>query len=261
MTKEETPKKSAFDRATEASGPEVMDNEEAERSYVPRAVFTQESGLDMSKLQIGLLRIAQGMTAEVKERKAAVGQFVLTNFQAKDKVVLVPFGATEFRLLKPDPKQPVMCSAPTGDFGYGDPGGACVDEFGKPLCPMAKWGEKNPITGRSTPPQCKDGVMMRAYSITHKCLVDYQFLGGERSKGSFIQQQGISFGWSNFAVEFTSTNKSNAKGDWFIPQMEMLDQVPELDREVIAKWYEVFCLGLATSKQEVLMQLNAGPNN
>lgn len=245
-------KRTGFDKATESNKVEVIDDDSEIRSNVPRAVFTRDQGLDLSKLQIGSLRIAQGMTAEVTERKASIGQFVLANFPAYDSVTLVPLGATDIRIYKPDPKAAALCHAPTGDFGFGNPGGVCAE------CPMAHWGDKNPVTGKSVPPPCKEGVLVRAYSATHKCMVDFQFLAAERSKGGFIQGQAMSFGWSNFAIKLTSVPKSNDRGSWFIPQVEMLDDVPEDQKVIVGKWFDVFCASQADSKEEAIRQLSAG---
>lgn len=250
-------KKSAFDRATGAQTPEVLDeNGEEVRSYVPRAVFTKDAKLDLSKLSIGMLRVAQGMTEEVKERKALIGQFVLTNYPAHDDVILVPFDAQDIRQYKPDPKKPPQCQAPTGDFGFGNPGGVCEE------CPLSHWGEYNEATGKSTPPPCSEGVTVRFYSMTHRCLVDYTFLKGERSKGAFIQQQGMSYGWSNFVIRMTTVEKSNNKGSWPVPQIEMLQDYPaeftQEQRDLVPKWYEIHLASQVDSKEGAILQLQSG---
>ena len=244
-------KKTAFDKAVE--GGSTADPDESEsRLGVPRAVFTKDSSLDLSKLQISMLRIAQGMTQEVTDRKATIGDLVLTNFPPVQEAILVPLGATNIRTYKPDPKKPAMCNAPTGDFGFGNPGGPCD------LCPLSKWGERNPDTGKSTPPPCKEGVMMRAYSITHRALVDFQFQGAEQSKGGFIQQQAMSFGWSNFAIKMKSAQASNNRGTWYVPDIEMIEKVPEDQVEIVGKWFEIFMQSQTDSKDQAIQQLSSG---
>ena len=145
-------------------------------------------------MQIATLRLAQGMTQEVSERKAQIGQYVLTNFPAKDEVILVPLAAQHIRVYKPDPKAPPRCQAPTGVHGIGDPGILCE------LCPLSKWGPQNPKTGKRTPPPCKEGVHMRAYSLTHRSVVDFSFMGRSATTGTFIEQQAMSYGYAGFAV-------------------------------------------------------------
>ena len=243
-------KKTAFDKAVEGGAPAEVDDDS--RVGVPRAVFTRDDKVDLSKLQIPTLRIAQGMTQEVTDRKATIGDFVLTNFQPKSEVTIVPLGATNIRSYKPDATKPPVCNAPTGDFGFGNPGGVCAD------CQFSKWGEINPATGKSTPPACRDGVIVRAYSITHKSLVDFQFMSAEQSKGGFIQQQAMSFGWGGFAVKLEATQKSNNRGAWYVPEVTMLDEVPESEREIVARWFEVFSASQTDSKEDAIKALSDG---
>lgn len=247
-----TDKKTGFEKATDSAIPEILDDEGEGRSIIPRAVFTKDQKLDLSKLQINSLRVAQGMTAEVKDKTAESGQLVLSNFPAFNEVTLVPFGAPDIRIYKPDPRAPAVCNAPLGDFGFGTPGGVCE------LCPLSHWGDVNPATGKSVPPPCKEGVLVRAYSITHRCLVDMQFMGAERNKGGFIQQQAMSYGWAGFAIKVTSVEKNNNRGDWYVPKIEMLGEVPEDQQPVVSKWFEVFLASQVDSKAEALRQLNAG---
>lgn len=245
-------KGTGFDRASQAElvdESELADAEGGGSSSVPRTIFTRDSAPDPKKLQVSQLRIAQGMTAEVKERKANVGQFVLSNFPAYDSVILIPFDAQDIRQYKPDPKKPAVCHAPTGDFGFGKPGGVCE------LCPLQEWGEYNEATGKSKPPPCKEGITVRFYSIAHRSMVDYIFLAGEKGRGAFIRQQSLSFGWTGFAIRMTSKNKSNSQGDWFVPEVEMLETVPEDQLDIIAKWYELHLASQQDTKQSALIQL------
>ena len=243
-------KKTAFDKSMEM-GAEADSDQENQGPYIPRAVFTRDATLDLSKLQISTLRLAQGMTQEVVDRKAGIGDYVLTNFPSAQEVTLVPLGATNIRSYKPEPTKPAKCSAPTGDFGFGDPGGVCEE------CPLSKWGERDETTGKSKPPPCNNGVVMRAYSITHKCLVDFQFMGGEASKGSFIQQQAMSFGWAGFAIKMGASQKSNNRGSWYIPEIEMLGEVPEEHKGIADKWFAIFDSSQIDSRDEAIKALSA----
>lgn len=221
---------SKFDEATGGAVPAEVEDDV---SFAPRAIFTSDAKPDLSKMQISQLRLAQGMTAEVTERKATIGQYVLSNFPAYDEVILVPLAAQNVRTYKPDPRQPPKCYAPTGLHGIGDPGVACD------TCPMAKWGPRNPVTGKGTPPPCKEGVIVRAYSVTHRSIVDFKFDGSARSKGAFIQQQAMAFGFANFAVKMHSSSARNDRGQWYVPEVEMLAEIPEAHVEPAQKWYEL----------------------
>ena len=114
--------KTGFDKAT-GSGDDVVDVETTESAApgVPRTMFTRDKQVDMKNIQVSQLRIAQGMTAEVKERKAQIGDLVLSNFGPQQSVILIPLISQDIRVYKPDPKAAAKCHAPTGNFGFGDP--------------------------------------------------------------------------------------------------------------------------------------------
>lgn len=225
--------------------------EEGAQEWAPRVIFTTDAKPDINKLQISQLRLAQGMTAEVTERKAQIGQFVLSNFPAYDEVVIVPLLAQDIRVFKPDPKAPPHCQAPTGTWGVGNPGGDCSQ------CPLSKWGRRDPATGRSAPPRCKEGVFLRAYSATHRCLVDFQFLGRAVVKGAFIQQQAMAFGFGSFALRLTSQAVKNDKGQWFEPNLEILSEIPEDHADAVGKWFEIARLAAEKTNEEVRAELAA----
>ena len=216
---------SKFEEATggKKNVPAMPENDEMaeQTAFVPRAVYTSDAKLDPTKLNIPRLRVAQGMTPEVMERSAQIGDFVLTNYPAKSEVLLVPFAAQNIRYLKPDPRQPPVCQAPTGDVGIGDPGGPCV------ACPYSKWGARDPRTGKSTPPPCTEAVSVRAFSLTHRTMVDFVFDGRRAGKGAFIQQQGLAFGMGQFVVKMTTSPVSNNFGTWAEPNVQMMGTVEE----------------------------------
>ena len=231
------PRESKFSKAV---GSEVA-NAEPEQEWVPRAIYTTEAKPDPKKITIPTLRLAQGMTAEVTERKAQIGQFVCTNFGPLDEVKLIPFAAQDIRVYKPIASEPPKCQAPTGEYGIGSPGGTCAE------CPLGNWGPKNPETGKSTPPQCKEGVSLRAYSLDHRCMVDFVFMGRVADKGAFIQQQAMAFGWTGFQVALTSTAVKNDKGQWYEPEVQMLPGLPDEETmAIVSKWYEIFLASIAS---------------
>ena len=212
-------------------------------SFVPRVVYTSDAKVDLSKLDIPRLRLAQGMTPEVGDKKAQIGQYVLTNFPAMDEVKLVPFAAQSIRFYKPDPKKPPQCQAPQGDFGFGDPGGVCAE------CPLSKWGVRDPKTGRASSPPCTEAISMRAYSLSHRSLVDFVFDGRRASKGAFIQQQAMTMGYAGFVITLRSGRAENDRGQWYEPDVIMEGEVPEEHTDNVHKWYELFRQSLPTSEE------------
>lgn len=235
----------------ESAVDEPVDQETAQ-SFAPRAIFVEGARPDLSKMQIPRLRLAQGTTSEVTDRKAQIGQFVLTGFPPKDEVILVPLGAVNVRTFAPDPKKAPKCHAPgpvmlpDGSFGLhgiGEPGIVCAE------CPLAKWGPRDERTGKSTPPPCKEGVSLRAYSATHRTLVDFQFMGRSQGKGTFVQSQLIAWGEGEFAIKLTSVATKNDRGQWYEPEVEMQEVIPEGHEESVNRWLELHKASVITVDQ------------
>lgn len=199
-----------------------------------RVVFTSGGDAFGGELVPSQLRLAQGTTKEVQERRASIGQFVMKNFPPEDNVLLVPLATqlsrTRFALTpsgQQDFKQAPLCVAPTGIHGIGDPGIECAK------CPLKEWGPRDPKTGKSSPPLCVAQLNLRAYSVTHEDIIDFQFKGRSFQTGQSIAKQGFMKGFGNFAVEMTSQNQSNAKGAWVEPSIifQKMDVVSEEDRD------------------------------
>jgi hypothetical protein len=117
---------------------------------------------DMSELKIPFLRLASGMTPEVKERKANEGQWLLSGHEPVDSVEFVVTGVTRFREYRDSVTQETYCRSGDGVIGKGAPGGICAK------CPLAQWGERDPKTGKGTPPACNAGFSYTIYSLTHQ---------------------------------------------------------------------------------------------
>lgn len=230
----------------------VGEDDEAAQEWVPRAIFTRDAKPDLSTFKIPRLRLAQGMTPEVTERKATIGQYLVENFPAVDEIIIVPFACQLTRAYRPDPKGRSVCSAPQGNFGYGDPGGVCAE------CPLSKWGAKDPATGRSTAPKCGESFEMRFYSLTHNQILDYGFKSRDLSRGQFIAQQAMAFGYGNFALKMAAETTSNNKGQWYIPRLEMLSGIPEDKQEIVRKWFGAFLEATPSSEEVALQGLPAG---
>jgi len=244
-------KKSRFEEVTGAA-PVAQDDGDFDGGFTPRVVYTVDATPDLSKMQVPRLRLAQGLTSEVQDRKAQIGQYVLTNFPAEDEVVLVPLAAQSIRVYQPDPKGRPQCFAPTGTHGIGNPGIVCAD------CALSKWTRDPNDPKRGIKPPCTEGVAMRAYSTTHGSVVDMQFMGRTISKGQFVQQQGLARGMGQFAIKLTSGRVENQRGSWYEPVLEVAP-VPEEHAEMAAKWHRAMIESMTTTEQaEKQLALEAG---
>src|SRR5690348_14890417 len=119
---------------------------------VPRVRYKKTQTVDPSSIRVSMLRLAQGLTKEVTEQTARMGQFLVEGYAPVDSLDIVPLATQKTRSYRPDRNAPAQCVAPEGDFGYGDPGGPCAE------CPLSHWGPKNPQTGKGTPPPCTEAV-------------------------------------------------------------------------------------------------------
>lgn len=254
-------KKTGFDKATGDSG-DIIDVDSQEVSTVPRAIFTREASIDPSRIQVAQLRVIQGTSAEVGERKAQPGDLLVANFKPMKSVLMIPLGAAGTRVYRPDPKKAPACHSPNGKVGFGNPGGQCVDEDGNPVCPMAKWTDYNEETKKSKPPACADGITIRGYSIPHRSMVDLQFVKADRKIGSFIEQQAMALGWCAFGLNITTESRKNEKGNWSAPVIEMLElddeQISDKDREMAGKWFDVFQKLQFDTNADALASLSSG---
>lgn len=250
---------SKFDEATESKSShqlaqELVEAHDAadEAAHAPRVVFTKDEGMNSAADWVPpMLRLAQGTTKEVQAREAGIGQYVLSGFPAEDTVLLVPLAVQLNRTRNAvdengriNLKVAPLCVAPTGVHGVGDPGIECAK------CPLKDWGKKDPKTGKSAPPSCTAGINVRAYSITHKMLVDFQFKGRTFRNGQFIQQQGMMRGYGNFALQFGSKSEQNAKGAWVEPTVIMAD-IPADEVETAGKLLDMVRGSLVTPDQAI----------
>lgn len=200
---------------------------------IPRVRYKKTQTIDPSTIRPNFLRLAQGLTKEVADGDAKMGDFLVEGYAPVQSLDIVPFAAQKIRTYKPDRNAPPQCQAPDGDYGYGDPGGECAK------CPLSHWGPRDPKTGKGTPPPCAEAIMVRAYSLTHQCLLDISFRNKEQRSGSFIAQQALTRGFGNFAVRLTSTMTNNTQGRWSIPVVTMLNGIPEEAQEWVGKWFAV----------------------
>jgi len=240
---------SEFDKMTGAPAPAA--DEAGDVEFTPRVIFTNDQKPDLSKMEIPMLRLAQGMTEEVKQRKALIGQYVVKGFPAKDEVELVPLAAQDIRIYRPTPTARPQCQAPTGTHGIGNPGIECAK------CPLSQWGPRDPVSKKSTPPPCKEGIFVRFYSVTHRQVVDFQFMSRAQWAGQFIQQQAMSHGYGGFAVKLGMSETKNDRGSWVEPVVEMMPEVPEDHRPIVNIWIESV-MASQVSNEQATAQLGAG---
>jgi hypothetical protein len=127
--------------------------------------FKEDLDFDLSELRIPYLKLLSGTSPEVTSGEGKAGQWYLQGHGPTDEVVFTVLGASRFRELREDmniPNARTLCKSVDGIVGVGAPGGLCAK------CPFSAWGEKNPTTGKGTPPPCNAGFQYQIYSFTHQ---------------------------------------------------------------------------------------------
>lgn len=133
-------------------------------------VYSETLDFDFSEIRIPKLRLASGLTKEVADQQARMGQWLLTGHEPENTVEVVIVGVSRFRIYALKDEGEVLCRSDDGFTGIGNPGGNCK------TCPFAQWGEKNPKTNKSKAPLCNNGFSYQAFSLTHDqaCIVDFK---------------------------------------------------------------------------------------
>lgn len=123
--------------------------------FVPQKPVTYDYQPTAEDLQMPRIMLLQGNAAYVLEGNAKAGDWLLPGGATTQEFTAVVLGMRRSRMRTTKPPKgsndrPVMlCSAPDAVQGYGDPGILCRE------CPYSMWGEKDPRTGKGSPPECR----------------------------------------------------------------------------------------------------------
>lgn len=237
-----------------AANDEVQsDSDVPQTAFIPNVIYTKptEATITMDDIRPSDLSLLQAGSEIVQNEQAKAGQFLLPGFAPMDTVTLIPMATQkirQYRREKDNMKAPPDCKSPNGIQGYGDPGILCAE------CPLSKWGVKDPKTGKASPPPCKEGISVLAYSIEHEAILNYVFRNQAMNAGKFITTQSITRGYGNFAVKVDKKRQSNDRGqNWYVPVIELIPTVPEEHIEKAAKLFTLVSAALEKSNQQLAM--------
>ena len=178
--------------------------------------YTTDVSFENDELMVPRLRIAQGLTQEVQDAVARVGQLVLAGEMAVDEAILVPVAfarAREYRLNDAD--QTLSCASADAMTGTGDPGGPCKQ------CPMAQWipvaGQKN-----NAPPPCTMIYSYVCWSVTHQSVCSVEFRRSGSNAAKMINTFLGSKGFGNCGFKLTATPQKGPRGNYYIPSVALV---------------------------------------
>jgi hypothetical protein len=178
-------------------------------------VWTSTPDFEEGETGYPLLRLAQGLTPEVAQGDAKMGDWLLNGFEPMKDVTIIPmFFARTRRMNDPNDRTRTLCASGDGVTGRGTPGGNCH------TCPMAQWSE-DPRTGRRRRPPCDLQFNYGAYSVEHEQVVQVGFkgtgTGAAQSINNFVQTQGM----GKFAMKLTSSTERNGPNIYAVPTATM----------------------------------------
>lgn len=181
--------------ATTAAAPVVYSDDphsilEADDAYLPR------------------LRLAQGLTPEVQDGVAKPGQWIIVGFDPLDTVTVVPIRVAKVRVRTGDEGE-VLCQAPDGKVGIGDPGGECDK------CPLRHWSTLP--DGSRVPPECdvqfRYVVYVMELGIYAVLVLRRTGMQAAKTINTIILARGL----GNVAIRLTSASQKSRRGSYHIP--------------------------------------------
>ena len=120
---------------------------------VPQAPIAYDYVPTSEDLVMPRIFLLQGNAEQVLNGGARPGDWLLPGGQTEREFTVTVLGMRRSRIRSikgaNDDKLTVLCQSPDAVQGYGDPGILCR------ACSYASWGEKDPKTGKGTPPSCR----------------------------------------------------------------------------------------------------------
>lgn len=198
---------------------------------VPQKPVTWDYQPTAEDLTIPRVMLLQGNSTYVldSDGKIPAGSWMFPNGQTATRFTCTVLGMRRSRVrsTKPEPnsqERPIMlCMAPDAIQGYGNPGLLCKE------CPYSQWGEKDPATGKGTPPECR---------LRYHYLVDHD---GDRAElmlntttkaskqAATTLTEGIARYGSGGTFLATITRKLETSGSnkFFVPVVVSIERIPE----------------------------------
>lgn len=192
----------------------------------PRSTYSKTKTFGADEIMTPRLVLASGMSAEVKERRAMAGQWLLMGNEPVDEVTIVVAGHTPQRRYVPKDSSQALCYSPDGELGYGNPGTqpdgthlACKD------CPLSKWTDSGRKDERGKTinirPVCDEVDSFLAFSVTHGMPVTFPLKGTGAKAARFIKTLTNGLGFGNFAITMTTEAKSGKGRSWHEPVIKI----------------------------------------
>lgn len=215
--------------APEGSAGTDMALPEDEERVAVATDWTQTPEFEANEVGFPKLRLGQGLTPEVAEGTAKMGNWLLTGQDPfTEGVVVVPimFGRTRWKRKDPtDRDSPIVCTSADARVGKGDPGGDCKK------CPFAKWTPGG-ANGKNKPPVCTLTYKYAVFVDGADTVAEIVFQKTSETYAHLINNMVQRYGFGKFAVRLTSTIKRGNNRMWAEPQITLTKLTPDLQANV-----------------------------
>lgn len=185
----------------------------------PRASYGTDKKFDASEVIVPRLSIAQGLSPDVRDRKAEVGDFLMMGMDPVKSVTLIVAGHTAQRRFVEQGSQRARCWSPDAIQGHGDPGIMCDG------CPHSRWrdsGKKDP-QGRiiNLRPECDEVDSWLVFSVTHGMPAIWNLKGVSLKASKFVKTLANGMGMGAFAIDVTAVSKTSGSRAWHEPEVKI----------------------------------------
>lgn len=201
------------DEAEETALAEIPD--EGATSIAP--IWTDDTEFEADEVGFPRLRLGQGLTPEVAEGTAKMGQWLFSGFEPLDEIVIAPIQRGKTRAKREDPKDrdsKIVCTSPDAKQGHGTPGIACK------VCPFSAW--KDGPNGKRQPPECVLTYRYAVWIVNHGAIGEITFQKTAEIKAMTINNLIQSFGFGRFALKLTHSIQKGNNRIWAMPEVTLV---------------------------------------
>ena len=226
MTETKSGSTADFDHMVQGEGendaPLEVEAEE-KQTGIALANFTNVLDMESSDLMIPRLRLTQGLTSEVQDGTAKPGQWVLSGYDPKDDVTVVPILFARNRTLR-DPEGKILCRSFDSITGTGEPGGECDK------CIMNQWTPGEGKDAKNVPPKCAFSYVYIVYIKEFESIALVEFRRTSIQAGKTLNTVAAQRGLGNFAVKLKSSKQTGKRGTFY----QMVVQPTQTDADTLA---------------------------
>lgn len=212
------------DVPADRAGAEMAVLDEPERLQVA-TTWTETPEFEANEVGFPKLRLGQGLTAEVAEGNAKMGNWLLTGqepFTEGVTVIPIMFGRTRWKRENPDDRDSkIACQSGDARIGIGNPGGDCK------TCPFAKWtpGGGN---GKNKPPACTLTYKYAVWVDGAEAIAEITFQKTSETYAHLINNLVQRYGFGKFAIKLTSSFRQNGNRRWAEPVVTVTRLTPSM---------------------------------